>query len=160
MKPVAGSTSNVKCDECGSTFFRADSTMTSLCPECAYWIYGKRKCEHEFRGDLCTKCGWDGSSSPYVDTLRSGRNLDAIQIMRCPVMSGFFGGTVRAVHVVPGDTIEIGTILLTVEDESAIVDIPSTTHGTVVRLHVRVGDRVNWDSDILDCATDQTGQHS
>ncbi|MBL8814419.1 MAG: hypothetical protein JNL58_00200 [Planctomyces sp.] len=54
------------CDECGSTFIRTPLAMSGLCRECAYWIYGKTRCNHSIQGGACTQCGWDGSVSEYV----------------------------------------------------------------------------------------------
>ncbi len=63
------------CDECGSRYFVGTSPMAQLCPECSHWLYGYPRCEHEFAGERCSKCGWDGSVSDYVRTLR-GRAED------------------------------------------------------------------------------------
>lgn len=59
------------CDECGSEYFAASSRMSSLCPECAHWLYGYPRCPHEFANGQCSKCGWDGSVSAYLRTLQS-----------------------------------------------------------------------------------------
>ena len=57
------------CEECGSSFLRSASKMTSLCPECAHILYGYPNCTHVFIKGKCKKCLWDGSRSPYVLSL-------------------------------------------------------------------------------------------
>ncbi len=59
-----------RCDECKSDFFAAMSPMSTLCPECAYRMYGYPPCAHEFVGGLCARCGWDGSVSAYLGRLQ------------------------------------------------------------------------------------------
>jgi hypothetical protein len=58
------------CDECGSDYVAA-SQMSRPCAECAHWLYGYPRCEHEFAGGRCSKCGWDGSVSEYVRGLQA-----------------------------------------------------------------------------------------
>ena len=58
------------CDECGSNFFPPASIMDGLCPECEHHIYGYENCDHNIVGVSCEKCGWDGSVSDYVKSLR------------------------------------------------------------------------------------------
>lgn len=62
-----------RCDECGSRYRADTSKMTALCPECAHWLYGYDKCEHDMRDGRCTRCNWDGSVSAYVAKLRGER---------------------------------------------------------------------------------------
>ncbi|AUI92275.1 hypothetical protein EBA01_01360 [Xanthomonas oryzae pv. oryzae] len=38
-------------------------------PECAHVLYATPKCSHEFISGQCVICGWDGSSSPYIQSL-------------------------------------------------------------------------------------------
>lgn len=59
------------CDECGSDYFAAASRMARLCSECAHWLYGYPRCDHQFAGQRCAKCGWDGSVSAYLRTLQA-----------------------------------------------------------------------------------------
>lgn len=59
------------CDERGSDHIAAASHMASLCPECAHWLYGYPPCDHEFVRGRCARCGWDGSVSDYVRTLKA-----------------------------------------------------------------------------------------
>jgi len=59
-----------KCDECGSPSIRVQHSMSGLCRECAHWLYGKPKCDHEIVDGACRHCGWDGSSSRYIDSLQ------------------------------------------------------------------------------------------
>ena len=47
--------------------------MTALCAECAHWIYGYPRCDHDIVEGSCSRCGWDGSTSDYVEQLKSGR---------------------------------------------------------------------------------------
>jgi predicted RNA-binding Zn-ribbon protein involved in translation (DUF1610 family) len=58
------------CDECGSDYFADSSKMASLCPECAHWLYGYENCAHIFAEGRCTRCGWDGSPSNFVQSLK------------------------------------------------------------------------------------------
>ena len=62
-----------KCDECGSLFLAYTSKMFSMCPECASIIYSYEPCEHEFKNNKCMKCGWDGSTSDYINGLKALR---------------------------------------------------------------------------------------
>jgi predicted RNA-binding Zn-ribbon protein involved in translation (DUF1610 family) len=58
-----------RCDECGSDYIAASSQMMQLCPECVHHLYGYPKCAHAFDGNRCSKCGWDGSRSDYIQRL-------------------------------------------------------------------------------------------
>lgn len=59
------------CAECGSQFNQTTSSMSNLCPECSHWLYGYESCQHEFRDGRCSKCNWDGSTSDYINKIRS-----------------------------------------------------------------------------------------
>jgi len=60
------------CDECKSDFYKDSSLMESLCPECVHILYGYENCQHEFKDHKhCSKCYWDGSSSQYLDKIKS-----------------------------------------------------------------------------------------
>ncbi len=52
-----------------------------------------------------------------------------IETVTCPVCSGFLGGTVSRVLVQVGDWIKVGTEVIEVEDELALVLIPSNKTG-------------------------------
>ncbi len=56
-----------RCTVCQSLFFADSSVMTELCPECAHQLYDHARCDHEFRGDRCIVCFWDGTESEYVE---------------------------------------------------------------------------------------------
>lgn len=58
------------CEECGSPFFAPASRMDGLCPECSHHTYGYPNCEHDFSENTCSKCGWDGSVSAFVKSLK------------------------------------------------------------------------------------------
>ena len=58
------------CDECGSGFFASASLMAGLCPECAHVLYGTPPCDHQMVAGTCETCGWDGSVSPFVASLK------------------------------------------------------------------------------------------
>jgi hypothetical protein len=62
------------CDECGSGFVLTSSEYKSLCSECAHWIYGTPRCEHEFSSNKCVECSWDGSTSKYIESIKGGSN--------------------------------------------------------------------------------------
>lgn len=76
MSPPEPHSTEATCDECGSPFRRAASTMTGLCPECAHWIYGYDNCDHTMDDGRCTKCGWNGSVSVYVAGLKRSPPAD------------------------------------------------------------------------------------
>lgn len=57
------------CDECKSPYFIDSSEMMSLCPDCAYKLYGYPNCPHEFEKGYCKKCGWNGQTSEYLKSL-------------------------------------------------------------------------------------------
>lgn len=59
------------CDECGSLYVVSQSRMAHLCPECAHYLYGYPKCEHNFLHGYCSLCHWDGSVSNYIQTLKN-----------------------------------------------------------------------------------------
>ena len=59
------------CCECASLFDARRSEMSELCPECAHLIYGYANCSHEFSGQRCVLCRWDGSRSEYTENLAS-----------------------------------------------------------------------------------------
>ncbi|MCC0684592.1 hypothetical protein KGF39_09485 [Clostridioides sp. ZZV14-6345] len=44
------------CEECGSKFLKSSSEMISLCPECAYILYGYPTCAHVFKNGRCIYC--------------------------------------------------------------------------------------------------------
>ncbi len=58
------------CEECGSLYFGDSSRMMDMCPECSHLIYGYEPCVHVFVGKHCQKCYWDGSVSPYCQSLK------------------------------------------------------------------------------------------
>lgn len=58
------------CDECGSEFSTNSSKMSSLCPECAHYLYGYPNCRHVFKNGRCVRCGWDGSENDYIKRLK------------------------------------------------------------------------------------------
>ena len=62
-----------KCDECKSLYFSESSEMISLCPECSFYLYGKKNCEHKFENGRCVNCYWNGKSSKYVNNLKSDK---------------------------------------------------------------------------------------
>jgi hypothetical protein len=47
--------------------------MTSLCPECSFYLYGKKNCEHKFENGRCINCYWNGKSSRYVTDLKRNK---------------------------------------------------------------------------------------
>ncbi|TWT91791.1 hypothetical protein Pla108_42010 [Botrimarina colliarenosi] len=58
------------CDECGSEYRAETSSMDQLCPECAHRLYSYPNCEHDFVDGRCRTCGWDGSESDYLKSMR------------------------------------------------------------------------------------------
>lgn len=57
------------CNECGSPFIK--SYMKGLCMECANILYSYPACEHIFSDGKCIKCGYDGSTSKYLEFLKN-----------------------------------------------------------------------------------------
>ncbi len=70
MQPYEGNKTHEECVECSSMFILSNATMSALCRECAYWLYGKQPCQHRFHDGSCIECGWDGSTSKYIDSLK------------------------------------------------------------------------------------------
>lgn len=58
------------CDECGSRFLTSPTTMSRLCPECSHYLDNKPNCAHSFRDGRCRRCGWDGSVSDQVASIK------------------------------------------------------------------------------------------
>jgi hypothetical protein len=67
---TSGAELDGRCDECGSTFVKTQSSMSGLCPECAHHLYGYPPCAHRMVAGRCQVCGWDGSVSAYVAALK------------------------------------------------------------------------------------------
>jgi predicted RNA-binding Zn-ribbon protein involved in translation (DUF1610 family) len=61
------------CDECGSPFYVSASHMASLCPECAYYLYGHPPCAHELVAGRCVSCGWNGAESAFVASIKAAQ---------------------------------------------------------------------------------------
>lgn len=57
------------CDECESSYFTDSSKMASLCPNCAYKLYGYSNFIHHLADGICVECGWNGQESDYVKEL-------------------------------------------------------------------------------------------
>jgi pyruvate dehydrogenase E2 component (dihydrolipoamide acetyltransferase) len=55
---------------------------------------------------------------------------------------GIDSATVTAVHVKPGDAVEVGQHVLGVETDKAAMDVEADTAGTVEAVHVKPGDKV------------------
>jgi hypothetical protein len=55
-----------KCSECESEYYRQTSNMKSLCPECSFYLYHYKNCNHQFEKGRFVKCYWDGSHSEYI----------------------------------------------------------------------------------------------
>ena len=64
---------NRQCEECGSSYRAASRSMDSLCPECAHQLYGYPACPHRMVAGRCQTCGWDGSVSDYVASIKAGK---------------------------------------------------------------------------------------
>ncbi len=60
------------CNECESEYYAESSEMPGLCPDCAHYLYDYKKCEHEFKDGRCTKCYWNGKTSHYVASIKTG----------------------------------------------------------------------------------------
>ncbi|MFD2564792.1 hypothetical protein, partial [Aquimarina rubra] len=54
------------CVECESEYFKNNSEMIAICPDCAHKLYGYPNCEHKFEGERCVKCGWNGQTSEFL----------------------------------------------------------------------------------------------
>ncbi len=59
------------CDECGSSYYKESSEMLSLCPECSHYLYDYELCKHKFNDGRCIKCYWDGSTTEYIESLKT-----------------------------------------------------------------------------------------
>ncbi len=51
-------------------FLSSQATMSALCPECSHYLYNKPNCALSFRDGRCRRCGWDGSVSEYVASIK------------------------------------------------------------------------------------------
>ncbi len=56
---------------------------------------------------------------------------------------GLDSADVAEIHVTEGDTITTGQIVMDLETEKAVVELPCTQPGTVTKIHVSVGDTIN-----------------
>jgi 2-oxoisovalerate dehydrogenase E2 component (dihydrolipoyl transacylase) len=63
---------------------------------------------------------------------------------------GLHEAEITAWHVAPGDAIEAGDILVAVETDKAVVEIPSTESGTIHKLHGVVGDIIAVGAPLVD----------
>lgn len=148
------------CDECGSTFDQAVSTLSSLCPECAHWLYLKPGCQHVFEGERCNKCYWNGRRTPLLIKII---RRDAPQVVRpitCPRTQGFWRGTVtqilsgRSLRVRKGDT------LFAIASGSKSFTVEAPEDGTVISTQTRVGDRVESGWKILEFVPSTTEKYA
>ncbi len=55
---------------------------------------------------------------------------------------GLDSADVAEIHVAPGDTIAVNQIVMDLETEKAVVELPCSIAGTLTRIHVAVGDSV------------------
>ncbi len=70
------------CKKCKSDYFTATSTIKELCPNCAHFLHGHKKCYHRFEnGERCTKCYWNGAVSEFVTSIvqRNNKKLESAQ---------------------------------------------------------------------------------
>ena len=63
--------------------------------------------------------------------------------LRVPELGDFSEVEIIEVLVVPGDSVAVEDPLVTLETDKATMDVPATHAGTVVSLHVAVGDKVS-----------------
>jgi pyruvate dehydrogenase E2 component (dihydrolipoamide acetyltransferase) len=66
---------------------------------------------------------------------------------------GLTDAEVVAWHVAPGDTVELNQVLVEVETEKAVVELPSPFAGTVVELSASVGDTVEVGAPLISIET-------
>ncbi len=72
-----------------------------------------------------------------------------LQQVTVPAIGDFSDIPIIEVHVAEGDTVAENDPLVTLESDKATMDVPATVAGTVQRLHVKLGDRVNVGSLLL-----------
>jgi pyruvate dehydrogenase E2 component (dihydrolipoamide acetyltransferase) len=66
---------------------------------------------------------------------------------------GLTEAEIVAWHVAPGDTVELNQVLVEVETEKAVVELPSPFAGTVVELSAAVGDTVEVGAPLISVET-------
>ncbi len=57
------------CDECNSKYYKDTSIMNNLCPNCSFYLYGYKNCNHKFKNGKCIKCLWNGNTSLYIEKI-------------------------------------------------------------------------------------------
>ena len=60
------------CDECESEYFSDSSEMMKLCPDCSHYLHGYLNCIHDFKEGRCVNCYWNGITSEYINSLKTG----------------------------------------------------------------------------------------
>lgn len=130
------------CDECGSTFEQSVATMSTLCPECAHWLYLKPRCQHVFDGECCRKCYWNGKRTPLLMKVIRRDSPEAVRPITCPQKHGFWRGTVT--KIVSGRSLRVrkGETLFVIASGSKSFSAEAPEDGTVINTQTRVGDRV------------------
>jgi pyruvate dehydrogenase E2 component (dihydrolipoamide acetyltransferase) len=83
------------------------------------------------------------ATSPQSAAPAPGRAAGVMQEVRVPDLGDFKDVEVIEVLVKEGDTLALETPLVTLETEKATMDVPSSAAGTLVKLHVAKGSRVN-----------------
>lgn len=92
-----------------------------------------------------------------VDTPQPAAPLQQVTV---PAIGDFSDIPIIEVHVAEGDTVAENDPLVTLESDKATMDVPATVAGTVQRLHVKLGDRVNVGSLLLSLLPTTSGSPS
>ena len=83
-----------------------------------------------------------------------------LQTVQVPDIGDSTDVEVIEIMVAVGDTVAVDQSLITVESDKASMEVPSSLAGVVKAVKVKVGDKVNMGSDILELEVDQPAQAS
>src|SRR4051794_34328962 len=83
-----------------------------------------------------------GGSPPPPPAKAAPAGGGKVQFKLPALGEGIDSATVTAVHVKPGDAVEVGQHVIGVETDKAAMDVEADTAGTVEAVHVKPGDKV------------------
>lgn len=102
-----------------------------------------------------------GQESAAMVALRSSSTGEANGVieLRLPnIGEGVDSADIAEVRVAEGDTISAGQVVMDLETDKAVVELPCEQGGTVAKLHVRAGDTVRVGQTLLTISGRSTGE--